>query len=197
MDGRPSRYRSAPQRQRVSLRRAWSSPKTERLRCHPSLLSRLTEEVDAGGSELRQGTIWEVLRTRSVLDGTTRHTKKRIRLGDWVIPENTAVVLSIRLAHASEESFPDAASFNPDRFVGASAPKPFAWIPFGRGVNRCIGGVGQHGDGRHPAHTAARIAFRGNRCAGRTASLPRCGDRARTGRPSRGLPADREGVERR
>ena len=139
MDGRPSRYRSAPQRQRVSLRRAWSSPKTERLRCHPSLLSRLTEEVDAGGSELRQDTIWEVLRTRSVLDGITRHTKKRIRLGDWVIPENTAVVLSIRLAHASEESFPDAASFNPDRFVGASAPKPFAWIPFGRGVNRCIG----------------------------------------------------------
>ena len=26
-----------------------------------------------------------------------------------------------------------------DRFVGASAPKPFAWIPFGGGVNRCIG----------------------------------------------------------
>jgi cytochrome P450 len=67
-----------------------------------------------------------VLHTRSVLDGTTRRTKKRIRLGDWVLPENTAVILSIRLAHASEESFPDAAPFNPDRFVGAGAPKPFA-----------------------------------------------------------------------
>jgi cytochrome P450 len=88
---------------------------------------------------LRQRTIWEVLRTGSVLDGTTRHTKKRIRLGEWVLPENTAVVLSIRVAHALDESFPDAASFNPDRFVGASAPKPFAWIPFGGGVNRCIG----------------------------------------------------------
>ena len=115
---------------------AWT---VERLRRHPSLLSRLTEEVDAGGSELRQATIWEVLRTRSVLEGTTRRTKKRIRLGDWVIPENTVVILSIRMAHASEESFPDAASFNPDRFVGVSAPKPFAWIPFGGGVNRCIG----------------------------------------------------------
>jgi cytochrome P450 len=115
---------------------AWT---VERLRRHPSLLSRLTEEVDAGGSELRQTTIWEVLRIRSVLDGTTRRTKKRIRLGDWVLPENTQVILSIRVAHASEESFPDAASFNPDRFVGASAPKPFVWIPFGGGVNRCIG----------------------------------------------------------
>jgi cytochrome P450 len=115
---------------------AWT---VERLRRHPSLLSRLTEEVDAGGSELRQTTIWEVLRIRSVLDGTTRRTKKRIRLGDWVLPENTQVILSIRVAHASEESFPDAASFNPDRFVGASAPKPIVWIPFGGGVNRCIG----------------------------------------------------------
>jgi cytochrome P450 len=115
---------------------AWT---VERLRRHPSLLSRLTEEVDAGGSELRQATIWEVLRTRAVLEGTTRRTKKRIQLGDWVIPEDTAVILSIRMAHASDESFPDAASFNPDRFVGAGAPKPFAWIPFGGGVNRCIG----------------------------------------------------------
>ncbi len=115
---------------------AWT---VERLRRHPALLSRLTEEVDAGGSELRQATIWEVLRTRSVLEGTTRRTKKRIRLGNWVLPEDTAIILSIRTAHASEESFPDAASFNPDRFVGASAPKPFAWIPFGGGVNRCIG----------------------------------------------------------
>jgi cytochrome P450 len=47
------------------------------------------------------------------------------------------LVTSIRLVHESEESFPDAASFNPDRFVGV--PKPVAWIPFGGGVNRCVG----------------------------------------------------------
>ena len=44
---------------------AWA---LERLCRHPELLSRLTEEVDAGGSELRQATIWEVQRTRPVLD---------------------------------------------------------------------------------------------------------------------------------
>ncbi|MCW2558177.1 MAG: cytochrome [Mycobacterium sp.] len=114
---------------------AWA---VERMRRHPRLLSRLTDEVDAGGSELRQATIWEVLRTRPVLDGALRRAKKRIRLGDWVIPENYTVMASVQLAHASEESFPDAASFNPDRFVGTT-PTPVTWIPFGGGVNRCIG----------------------------------------------------------
>ena len=114
---------------------AWA---VERLTRHPQLLSRLTEEVDAGGSELRQATIAEVQRTRPVLDATVRCTKTRIRLGDWVIPENTRIILSIGLVHDSEEGFPDAASFNPDRFVGG-VPKPTAWIPFGGGVNRCVG----------------------------------------------------------
>jgi hypothetical protein len=98
----------------------------------------VTEEVDAGGSELRQATISEVQRTRSVLDATVRCTRARIRLRDWVIPEDTKLILSIRLVHESDDSFPDAASFNPDRFVGG-VPKPMAWIPFGGGVNRCVG----------------------------------------------------------
>jgi cytochrome P450 len=114
---------------------AWA---IERMCRHPQLLLRLTEEVDTGGSDLRQATIWEVQRTRPVLDSFVRRTKKRIRLGEWVIPENTNMVVSIRLAHESEESFTDATSFNPDRFLG-SAPKPATWIPFGGGVNRCVG----------------------------------------------------------
>jgi len=114
---------------------AWA---LERLRRHPQLLSRLTEEVDAGGSDLRQATIWEVQRTRPVLDSFVRRTKARVRLGDWVIPEDTNLISSIRLVQESEESFPDATSFNPDRFVG-TGPKPAAWIPFGGGVNRCVG----------------------------------------------------------
>jgi cytochrome P450 len=114
---------------------AWA---IERLIRHPELLARLTEEVDAGGSELRQAAIWEVQRTRPVLDASLRRTKTRIRLGDWVIPENTNIINSIRLAQESEDSFADAASFNPDRFIG-TGPKPAAWIPFGGGVNRCVG----------------------------------------------------------
>jgi cytochrome P450 len=114
---------------------AWA---VERLRRHPWLLPRLADEVDAGGSELRHATISEVQRTRPVIDGLARRTKERIRLREWVIPRDTMLIFSIRLAHTSEESFPGAGSFNPDRFLDA-APKPVAFIPFGGGVNRCIG----------------------------------------------------------
>jgi cytochrome P450 len=114
---------------------AWA---IERLRRHPRLLARLTEEADAGGSELRQATIWEVQRTRPVVDSTIRQTKKRIRLGEWVIPEGHSVFVSIGLAHASEGNFADAKTFNPDRFVG-NPPDTYTWIPFGGGVRRCIG----------------------------------------------------------
>jgi cytochrome P450 len=112
---------------------AWA---VQRLRRHPRLLSRLTEEVDAGGSELRQATIWEVQRTRPTVDLAPHEEANQV--GDWVVPENTTIIFSIQRAHFSEESFPDAESFNPDRFVGGN-PKPFAWIPYGGGVNRCVG----------------------------------------------------------
>ena len=114
---------------------AWA---VERLRRHPRVLARLTEEVDAGGSDLLQATIFEVQRTRPVINATARITKERIRLGEWVIPANHAVIVSISLAHAAESSFPDASAFDPDRFVGRP-PDTHAWVPYGGGVRRCIG----------------------------------------------------------
>ena len=114
---------------------AWA---VERLRRHPRLLSRLTAEVDAGGSELVQATIWEVQRTRPVINGTARMTKTRMRLGEWVIPERHVVMASISLAHATDGSFADAADFDPDRFIG-NPPDNYAWIPYGGGIRRCIG----------------------------------------------------------
>lgn len=114
---------------------AWA---VERLRRQPALLSRLAEEVDAGGSRLRQAAIWEVQRTRPVIEGSVRRTKRRIEFGEWVIPEGTTVIFSIHLAHTSGDNFSDPDAFDPDRYAGA-APRPFAWIPFGGGINRCIG----------------------------------------------------------
>jgi cytochrome P450 len=114
---------------------AWA---VERLRRHPRLLARLRDEVDAGSSDLLQATIFEVQRTRPVINGTARMTRKRITLGEWVIPERHVVLASISLAHAAEASFTDAAAFDPDRFVG-NPPDTHAWIPFGGGIRRCIG----------------------------------------------------------
>jgi cytochrome P450 len=114
---------------------AWA---IERLRRHPRLLTRLTSEVDAGGSELRQATIWEVQRTRPVVEATTRITRDRIRLGEWVIPKNHAVIASIAMAHESAQNFSEPGTFNPDRFLGGN-PDTHAWIPYGGGIRRCIG----------------------------------------------------------
>jgi cytochrome P450 len=114
---------------------AWT---VERLRRHPRLLARLVDEVDAGGSELRQATIWEVQRTRPVVDATLRMTRSRIQLGQWVIPEDHVIVVAISLAHSSERNFANATAFDPDRFVG-STPDTHTWIPFGGGIRRCVG----------------------------------------------------------
>lgn len=110
----------------------------ERLRRHPDLLARLTDEVDAGTSDLRQRVIWESQRTRPVIDNIPRRTKQRVRLGEWVLPENTNMFISIQLAHMEEANYAGAEQFNPDRYL-EGAPKPPLWIPFGGGVNRCIG----------------------------------------------------------
>lgn len=110
----------------------------ERLRRHPRLLARLTAEADAGGSELRQATIWETQRTRPVVAATSRVARRRMRLGDWVIPEGHVVIASITLSHGSERNFRDAKAFNPDRFLGAN-PDTHTWIPYGGGIRRCIG----------------------------------------------------------
>ncbi|HET7742083.1 MAG TPA: cytochrome P450, partial [Mycobacterium sp.] len=114
---------------------AWA---VERIRRHPRLYNRLADEVDAGGSDLLQATIFEVQRTRPVINGTARMSKQRIRLGEWVIPERHVMLVSISLAHAGERSFADAETFNPDRFIG-NPPDTHAWIPYGGGIRRCIG----------------------------------------------------------
>lgn len=175
---------------------AWT---IERLRRHPSLLARLTEEVDAGGSELRQATIWEVQRTRPVIDVTLRRTKQRVRLGEWVIPEEHSIMVSIGLVHESQESFPGAETFNPDRFVG-SPPDTYAWIPFGGGVHRCIGAAFANMEMNVTLRTLLReftfapTRARGERVHSRgVATAPGCGGRAVVYRRSVSVPVNAAG----
>ena len=115
---------------------AWA---VERLRRHPSVLRRLVAEIDSGGTELLQATILEVQRTRPVIDLHARSVvADTMQLGEWVIPKRHTIVVGIGLIHADDSVFPDAARFNPDRFVGVR-PDTYAWVPFGGGTRRCIG----------------------------------------------------------
>jgi cytochrome P450 len=115
---------------------AWA---VERLRRHPGILRRLTDEVDQGGSRLREATILEIQRTRPVVARPARQIRApRYELGRWTLRERQVVVVSIYLLHNDESLFPRARRFDPDRFVD-SKPDTYQWIPFGGGVRRCIG----------------------------------------------------------
>ena len=115
---------------------AWT---VERLRRHPEILARLVAEADEGGSELRKATIIEVQRTRPVIDLTGRNVKgESIALGQWVVPRDYRILVSISLIHQDDSVFPNAAAFDPDRFVGVN-PDLYSWVPFGGGTRRCIG----------------------------------------------------------
>jgi cytochrome P450 family 138 len=120
---------------------AWA---VERLRRHPAVLRRLADEAAAGGSRLREATILEVQRVRPVIDGTLRKVRAPdLRLGRWTLPKGQVVLVSIYLIHRDETLFPNARSFDPDRFVDAR-PDTYQWIPFGGGVRRCIGAAFAH-----------------------------------------------------
>jgi cytochrome P450 family 138 len=115
---------------------AWAM---ERLRRHPAVLESVVDEVCAGGSELLQAVVYEVLRTRPIIDAVSRQvTASSITLGPWVIPRDHTVTVNIGLVHGNAEVFTDPETFDPARFLRA-APETYSWVPFGGGSRRCPG----------------------------------------------------------
>ncbi|ORV10762.1 cytochrome P450 [Mycobacterium celatum] len=113
----------------------------ERLSRHPEVLAALVAEAETDDNELRQATILEVQRNRTVIDLAGRHVYAPVyRLGDWVLPRGYSIIVSIAQMHTNANSFPDPDRFDPQRFIG-SKPSSFAWIPFGGGSRRCVGAV--------------------------------------------------------
>jgi cytochrome P450 family 138 len=111
----------------------------ERLSRHPAVLSALVEEADTDENELRHAAIYEVQRTRSVIDFSGRRVRAPdFELGEWVLPQDYSIVVSISQCHANPEAFPDPGRFDPQRYI-ESKPSTFAWIPFGGGTRRCAG----------------------------------------------------------
>jgi cytochrome P450 len=113
----------------------------ERLSRHPDVLAALVAEADTDDNELRQATILEVQRNKTVIDLAGRHVYAPVfQLGEWVIPRGSSIVVSILLMHADADAFPEPDRFDPQRFIGAK-PSSFSWIPFGGGARRCVGAV--------------------------------------------------------
>lgn len=111
----------------------------ERISRHPDIVAALTAEADAQGSELRQATILEAQRSRTVIDFVGRHVfADAVEIGEWRIPKGYSILISIGQLHLNADEFPDPQRFDPQRFVD-QRPNSFAWMPFGGGTRRCVG----------------------------------------------------------
>ncbi len=111
---------------------AWA---LERLARHPAELAALR----AGDDERLDAAVKEVLRVRPVLSIASRKVREPWELGRHTLPGGTYVGACLYLAHRRADVWPDPTAFRPARFVDGGAAEPFAWVPFGGGVRRCLG----------------------------------------------------------
>ena len=113
----------------------------ERLLRAPAAYDRLRELVRADAAEADEyveATVHEGMRVRPVIPMVVRMVKRPWRLGQYVVPADTPVAISIVALHHREDVYPEPARFRPERFLGRK-PGTYTWIPFGGGIRRCLG----------------------------------------------------------
>ncbi len=122
----------------------------ERLFQHPEVHHRLLQELTdvlgdrpVTGADLSNlpyltATIHEVLRTRPVLSIVLRQTASPVTIGGIDLPEGIRVGVSIPVVHHRADVYSDPQRFDPERFLD-KRPNPYALLPFGGGVRRCVG----------------------------------------------------------
>jgi cytochrome P450 len=117
-----------------SLAWAW-----ERLVRSPEAHEHLREAVRSGDGDAEiERVIYEAMRSRPVIPMIGRRVTVPWRLGDYAVPADTPVLMSILLVHHREDLYPDPFAFRPERWEGRK-PGTYEWIPFGGGIRRCLG----------------------------------------------------------
>ena len=116
---------------------AWSF---ERLLRHPPAYDRLRVVARSGEDPDGYGeaTIHETMRSRPVIPIIGRNVTVPWRLGEYGVPAESSILISILLLHHREDVYPEPYEFRPERFVGHK-PGTYTWIPFGGGIRRCLG----------------------------------------------------------
>ncbi|MCW2996330.1 MAG: cytochrome [Conexibacter sp.] len=114
----------------------------ERLVRTPAAHDRLRDAVrgsdDAASARIVEATITEGMRSRPVIPIIGRRVLVPWRLGEYAVPADTPVTMSILLVHHREDVYPDPFAFRPERWDD-DKPGTYTWIPFGGGVRRCLG----------------------------------------------------------
>ncbi len=115
---------------------AWTH---ERLLRFPAAYDTLRELVRADeGEAYLEATIHEGMRVRPVIPLVVRMVKRPWQLGEYVVPAETPVAVSIVALHHRADVYPDPHAFRPERFLDTK-PGTYTWIPFGGGIRRCLG----------------------------------------------------------
>ena len=112
----------------------------ERLLRTPAAHERLMAAVrsDDDAAEHVEATITEGMRSRPVIPMIGRRPTVPWRLGDYAVPADTPITMSILLLHHREDLYPQPFAFRPERWLGRK-PGTYEWIPFGGGTRRCLG----------------------------------------------------------
>ncbi|HEX5145789.1 MAG TPA: cytochrome P450 [Conexibacter sp.] len=103
---------------------------------NPSVLARLRDDAD--DAAYLDAVVREVLRIRPVVPIVGRTVTEPVRIGEHDIPAGTELAAAMIVTHHRADVYPEPERFRPERFLDGDVP-PYAWLPFGGGVRRCIG----------------------------------------------------------
>ncbi len=106
------------------------------LQRNPAVLARLRSDPE--DAAYLDAVVREVLRIRPVVPVVGRTVTEPVRIGEHDIPAGTDLAAAIIVTHHREDVYPQPERFRPERFLNDEVP-PYAWLPFGGGVRRCIG----------------------------------------------------------
>ena len=112
----------------------------ERLVRHPEAYERLRSAVrdDDGADAQVEAAINEGMRCRPVIPMVGRRVTVPWQVGDYGVPADTPIAISILLLHHRDDVYEDPFAFRPERWEGHQ-PGTYEWIPFGGGIRRCLG----------------------------------------------------------
>lgn len=94
-----------------------------------------------GNEELIEQAVEEVLRYRSPVQIRPRYTKESVAVGDYEVPEGSAIVVWIGSANRDPDAFKEPDTFDPTRH-------PNRHIGFGHGIHICLGAALARLEGR-------------------------------------------------
>lgn len=89
-------------------------------------------------SSYLSNVLMESMRLYPAFPVLSRKANEDTQLGDYFIPKNTNVVIPIFVMQRNSANFPDALTFDPERFSSPETQKSFAYLPFSKGQRKCI-----------------------------------------------------------